>query len=66
MEVIICDGFDTTGLLLVATAEGVLTIVLADCDELDLTELLTVSVDCGLKTRFVLTLVTALDAGAGS
>lgn len=64
-EVVICDGFGATALSPVAKAEDVLTVELADSAELDLTEPLAVLVDCKLETRFVLTVVTSLDAGAG-
>ena len=64
-EVVVCDGVDTTGLLPVAKAEDMLTVELADCDESDLSELSIVLVNCKLEARLVLTLVTALDSGAG-
>lgn len=64
VDVVICDGFDTTGLLLVAKAEDVLTVKLFDSDEIDFTEVSTVLVDCGSETEFTVTFVTALDPGA--
>jgi len=65
-DVAVCDGFEKLGLPIEAEDELVLTVKLVDCEGLDPTELSTVLVDSELETRLVLTLVAALDPGAGS
>jgi hypothetical protein len=67
MEGFVCEGSDAIGLLaveLMLDDKDVLAVDTAESD--DSTELLTVGVDCGIRTRLVLMIVTALELGAGS
>jgi hypothetical protein len=69
MEDFVCDGSDAAGILAVEPMfddKDVLTAEIADSDESCSTELLTIGVDCGIRTRLVLMIVTALELGAGS